>query len=41
MDPVLANAFADIIDIIVNGGYNTVESYVQDRNQFHKQTKEN
>lgn len=29
MDPILAKAFADVIDIIVNGGFNTVGDYVE------------
>ncbi|KKL68475.1 hypothetical protein LCGC14_2124630 [marine sediment metagenome] len=40
MDPVLAKAFAEVIDIIVNGGFNTVESYVQFKEatqDFHKE----
>lgn len=39
MDVVLAKAFADVIDVIVNGGYTTVDSYVQDRNQYHEHDK--
>ena len=40
MDVTLAKAFADVIDIIVNGGFNTVESYVQFKEaaeDFHKE----
>ena len=28
MDPDLALAFAEILDAVVNGGFNTVESYL-------------
>ena len=34
MDVVLAKAFADVIDIIVNGGFDTVESYVQQKEEY-------
>ena len=40
MDSILAKAFAEVIDIIVNGGFNTVESYVQFKEateDFHKE----
>lgn len=29
MDTDLAGAFAEILDIVVNGGFNTVDSYVE------------
>ncbi|KKK51930.1 hypothetical protein LCGC14_3110030 [marine sediment metagenome] len=33
MDVALAKAFADVIDIIVNGGFDTVDSYVEQRDE--------
>ncbi len=39
MDVILAKAFAEILDIVVNGGFNTVESYTQfteATQDFHK-----
>ena len=39
MDVVLAKAFAEVIDIVVNGGFDTVESYtqfVESTQDFHK-----
>ena len=39
-DPILAEAFVKVIDIIVNGGFNTVESYTQymeATQDFHKE----
>lgn len=41
MDVVLAKAFADIIDIIVNGGFDTVESYMQQKEEYHNPQPEN
>ncbi len=34
MDVHLALAFAEILDIVVNGGFDTVDSYIQWRHQM-------
>ncbi len=41
MDVVLAKAFAEVIDIIVNEGFNTVDSYVQSMKAYDDSEPEN
>ena len=41
MDVVLAKAFADVIDIIINGGFDTVESWVQSMKAYDDSEPEN
>ena len=38
-DPILARAFAEVIDIIVNGGFDTVESYIAFKEQIHENSR--